>query len=215
MSVSPLIRHTDRTLLLRPAYCGSIDYYALMASYSKVVVDYDARFNKRLKDTHRFSILGTGGLHELTVPLENVAGMSQMPWSAIRLSQHGEWWRLHWAAIYSAYGRTPFFEYYEDEFKPIFSPSNFSIQSLNEALNRVICDILGIERPTTTSRNISGDVDDMCTIPKIELPSVEYYQIWSSRHGFIPHLSILDLIFNMGPEAPLVLKKILDLHYKF
>lgn len=202
---SPLIRHTDTTLLLRPAYCGSIDYYALMASYANVVVDYSLRFNKRLKDTHRFSILGTGGVHELTAPLDNVQGMSQQPWSAIRLSRHGEWWRLHWAAIYSAYGRTPFFEFYEDDFKPIFTNPSLSLQEFNMALDAVIRSILDISAPKLDATTIVGDILDFRTSPIPQLPEVSYYQVWSSRHGFTPHLSILDLIFNMGPESPLIL----------
>lgn len=206
---SPLVRYADKTLLLRPAYCGSIDYYALMAAYANVTVDYGARFNKRLKDTHRFSILGTGGVHELTAPLKNVAGMSQMPWGEIRLSRHGEWWRLHWAAIYSAYGRTPFFEFYEDDFKEIFSHPSESLQEFNMAIDAVVRGILDIPAPRTNAVGISGEVVDLRTVDVPKLSAAKYYQVWSSRHGFTPHLSVLDLIFNMGPEAPLILHEIL------
>lgn len=202
---SPLIRHTDVTLLLRPAYCGSIDYYALMASYANVVVDYSSRFNKRLKDTHRCSILGTGGVHELTAPLDNISGMSQLPWSDIQLSRHGEWWRLHWAAIYSAYGRTPFFEFYEDDFKPIFTNPSLSLREFNVALDSVIRSILDIQTPKFDTTTIEGNILDLRTCPVPQLPIASYYQVWSSRHGFTPHLSILDLIFNMGPESPIIL----------
>ncbi len=206
---SPLVRYADKTLLLRPAYCGSIDYYALMAAYANVTVDYGARFNKRLKDTHRFSILGTGGVHELTAPLENVAGMSQKPWGEIRLSRHGEWWRLHWAAIYSAYGRTPFFEFYEDDFKEIFSHPSESLQDFNMAIDAAVRGILDIPAPRTNAVGISGEVVDLRTVDVPKLSAAKYYQVWSSRHGFTPHLSVLDLIFNMGPEAPLILHEIL------
>ena len=206
---SPLIRHTDTTLLLRPAYCGSVDYYALMASYANVVVDYSSRFNKRLKDTHRFSILGTGGVHELTAPLDKTPGMSQQTWSEIRLSRHGEWWRLHWAAIYSAYGRTPFFEFYEDDFKSVFLNPASTLQEHNLALDAVIRSILDISASKIDMTTIEGDILDFRTIPIPQFPEVSYYQVWSSRHGFTPHLSILDLIFNMGPESPLILNQML------
>ena len=180
-----------------------------MAAYANVTVDYGARFNKRLKDTHRFSILGTGGVHELTAPLENVAGMSQKPWGEIRLSRHGEWWRLHWAAIYSAYGRTPFFEFYEDDFKEIFSHPSESLQDFNMAIDAAVRGILDIPAPRTNAVGISGEVVDLRTVDVPKLSAAKYYQVWSSRHGFTPHLSVLDLIFNMGPEAPLILHEIL------
>lgn len=210
-AVSPLVRFHDRMLLLRPAYCGSVDYYALMSAYPRVVIDYGMKFNKRLKDTHRLFILGTGGVHSLTAPIVSRDGMSHEPWRNVNLSSHGQWWHLHWGAIYSAYGRTPFFEFYRDDFEPLFQAPGDSLMSFNTSLDHVIRGIVGLDGVEVSLDIESVDdgryqsVDDYRTAPLPGFPHIDYYQVWSDKYGFTPGLSILDLIFNMGPESPLVL----------
>lgn len=105
---------------------------------------------------------------------------------------------VHWGAIFSAYGRTPFFEYYADDLMPAFSGDIESLVELDAAIDRFCRNALGIN-----PREVTLD-DATSTLPEVR--DVEYYQIWASRYGFTPGLSVLDLIFNMGPEAPLVLK---------
>ncbi|MCM1518991.1 MAG: WbqC family protein [Pseudoflavonifractor sp.] len=230
--LSPLVCFPDRTLLLSPAYCGSVDYYALMSAYPRVVVDYGMRFNKRHKETHRMSILGTGGVHSLTAPIVSRDGMSREPWSAVTLSTHGHWWHLHWGAIYSAYGRTPFFEFYRDDFEPLFQSPPLDLMAFNTRLDSVIRGIAGIDSEVTYSLHDElnthtalgldsastvghrpPSVDDYRTAPFPDFTTPTYYQVWSDKYGFTPGLSILDLIFNMGPESPLVLRDMTQCYF--
>ena len=107
---------------------------------------------------------------------------------------------MHWRAISSAYGRTPFFEYYADDLLPAFSGKIESLMELDDMIDRFCRCVLGIPMPgefpaETATRELPAIID------------TPYYQIWADRYGFIPDLSVLDLIFNMGPEAPLILQR--------
>lgn len=210
MTQSPLITLPKSTLALSPAYYGSISRYALMARYGHTFVDNGARFDKRLKSTHRTEIADVNGRMNLTVPIVKPESLTRSVWSDIHLSTHGEWWHVHLTALESAYGRTPFFEFYIDRFLPMLSRHTVdryvTLTSLNDAIEREICDILGIASPGTAQPN--EITDDMRGNRLPRLNPIEYYQIRKDRQGFIPDLSILDLIFNIGPESPLILAQI-------
>lgn len=196
--ISPLVRFPDKTLVLPPAYCGSIRRYAAISMYGGAVTDLTLRFNKREKECHRCMIEGSNGVQRLTVPLEKPQEWHSTRLQDVKVSTHGKWWHVHWEAICSAYGRTPFFEYYADDLQPAFSGGIELLADLDGMIDRFCRAILGIPQDDGT---IIGEATH--TAPFIN--DVEYYQIWAERFGFTPGLSVLDLIFNMGPESPLVL----------
>ncbi len=206
---SPLVLYDGSTVILSPAYLGSIDYYALMAAYGNKCIDVTQRFNKRLKSTHRTVIADTHGLLTLTVPIEKPAA-SHAGWNDIHVSGHGEWWKNHLEALRSAYGRTPFFEFYIDRFMPLLSADSvgMAITDFDRQLDGIVRDILGIGCVSYASPDTlpEGSRCDMRG-KELSMPVVTYYQVRSHKHGFIPHLSVVDLIFNMGPESPFILRE--------
>lgn len=212
---SPLIIYPDKTIILPPVYFGSIDYYASMASFGNVVIDRYWRFDKRKKFTHRCTIADTHGKLQLTVPIEKPFKSHETSWNNIKVSTHGEWWNIHRVALESAYGRTPFFEFYIDRFLPFFKHrakenNNEFLMELDCDIDAIIRNILGIESKisySTENLSNSEDIKDYRSYEFKNITPVEYYQVRHASHGFIPNLSILDLIFNMGTEAPLILKK--------
>lgn len=195
---NPLVIYPDQYISMPSVYCGSVDYYAKISAYGKVVIDTNRRFNKREKDSHRCSIEGPNGVQRLTVPLEKPTEWHSTRLKDVRISTHGEWWNVHWGAICAAYGRTPFFEYYEDDLKHAFNGEIEMLVQLNDYIDRFCRNALGI---------ISNNENTIPAVDIVNTKDVEYYQIWARRYGFTPHLSALDLIFNMGNEAPLVLKE--------
>lgn len=216
---SPLILFPDKTAILPPVYFGSIDYYATMAAYGNIVIDRDWRFDKRKKFTHRCTIADTHGLLQLTVPIEKPFKSRETTWNDIKVSTHGEWWNVHRVALESAYGRTPFFEFYIDRFLPFLKHrdkdnNNEFLMDLDCNIDAVIRNILGLESivsyTTENIPNIAEEIKDYRSNDFTHITPVEYYQVRKATHGFIPNLSILDLIFNMGPEAPIILKKMLE-----
>lgn len=211
MSHSPLIIFPEQTAVFSPAYYGSVDYYATLARYGRAVINHGARFDKRLKSTHRTTIADVNGVMNLTVPIEKPVSLTAAKWRDIRISRHGSWWNVHRVALESAYGRTPFFEFYIDRFKPFLDNHVVDryplLADLNMAANAVICDILGITTEITASIPENPNVVDFQAKRLPTFQPISYYQIRQADFGFIPHLSILDLIFNIGPEAPLLLKR--------
>jgi hypothetical protein len=136
----------------------------------------------------------------------------------IRISEHGNWRHQHWNALEAAYRHTPFFLYYEDDFHPFYEQKIEFLYDFNMQLTEMVCGLIGIEsnlNPTTEyQHNPDGMADFRALItPKVswendrEFQPVEYYQVFKEKHGFIPTLSIADLLFNMGPESILVLNE--------
>lgn len=208
----------DSTVVVPPRYCGDIDYYALLALYRRHRVDTSMPFNKRQKSVHRMTIADTRGRLQLTVPVRHPESSGRARWSDIRVSTHGEWWAPQLTALESAYGRTPFFEFYIDRFKPFFAPRSVetceTVTDLDMAMHRVILDILGLPCPVADAEAADGDVVDFTRRDLPVFPVLPYYQVRRDTLGFQPGLSVLDLIFNMGPESPLVLDRMISLYQK-
>lgn len=213
---SPLIKYPDKTAILPPAYFGSIGYYATLAAYGNVIIDCNWRYDKRKKSTHRCTIADTHGKLMLTVPIVKPERSHETTWNDIKVSTHGEWWNAHRTALESAYGRTPFFEFYIDKFLYFFRYRNStckeSLIDLDCNIDKSIREILGIDNVIDHStENIvnNNDIKDYRSNDFNFVAPVNYYQVRQSHYGFIPNLSILDLIFNMGTESPLILKKMI------
>lgn len=214
---NPLIKHPAGTVVtLPPRLFGSVAYYALMARFPQVYIDYDMRYDKRAKSTHRFAICGNNGPLMLTVPVSRPKGAfleGNLKWSDILVSAHGDWWETMFTALASAYGRTPFFEFYIDRLRPAFVsrplPQTETLTSLSRFADSAVRDILGFE---TRNADMPGEEKYDYRRADIEglYPPRPYWQVRADSIGFVPGLSILDLIFNLGPEAPVYLHNFAD-----
>lgn len=207
-----LIRFADRTAAFAPQYFGSVDYYAVLSSFGKVYVDLGLAADKRFKSAHRCTIVDTRDEIMLTVPIVQPHGRHS--WLETPVSTHGKWWHVHRTALESAYGRTPFFEYYIDRFSSIFdtdySDGAVSVGLLDSRCDAIVRDILGIDNELSYTSPIEAVDSDFRRCKTISLQPVEYYQLRADRLGFRHNMSIVDLIFNVGPEAPLFLHKIAE-----
>lgn len=200
------------TLKLPPLLCGEVGLYAMVHACGNSVVDTGRRFDKRFKSTHRFAIADTRGRLELTVPVAKPPS-SNCPWCEVGVSTHGAWWDVHRVALESAYGRTPYFEFYIDRFLPMLTvgvEDRFPmITDLSAAWDREIRNILLL--PEALACSYDGEGKNMMDVSTVNLDRIDmpaYYQVRECQLGFIPHLSILDLIFNLGPESTLYLDRL-------
>ena len=208
----------DTPLCLPLRLFASVDYYAAMAAHRHVIIDDNARYDKRQKSTHRMDIIDTHGIKTLTVPVSRPQNFhGQLRWSDIAISRHGLWWHVIDETLASAYGRTPFFEFYIDRLRQFFSastPDTFpNVATLCRESDKVIRKILSLNTSISYTSDPSAPVTATLNpatreaTDSLNPTAIEYNQVRRDKFGFVSHLSILDLIFNMGPESPIILHK--------
>ncbi len=203
-------------LILPPQFLGSTAYYALIANADAAVIDCCMNFDKRFKSIHRCTIDGANDVSMLTIPIQKPQSLSKAKWNEITISAHGTWWNELLTALHSAYGRTPFFEFYIDDFAPLFTKNTpgMSIIDFDIKLDTLLRRLLQIDTPVTYLTNsdkstFRGSQSEFRKKMEESTHPTEYYQVRALKHGFRPHLSAVDLLFNMGPESPLILKKMI------
>ena len=192
--------------LLSTTYFGPVQWYQKLYRYDSVSIDLQETFQKQTY-RNRCLIATTQGVQALTVPVVHDASNAIRD---IRISDHGNWRHLHWQALQTAYGDSPFFEYYEDDLRPFFTDRHWErLIDYNESIYQKMCELLDIQpKIVLSSCNHPLNLSDfrLGINPKHPLEDVDfqpkpYYQVYQQKHGFLPNLSILDLLFNMGPES--------------
>lgn len=184
-----------------------------MAMFGHVTVDSGVRFDKRAKSVHRYDIVDTRGPITLTVPIAKPRSSVRPTWDDVPVSTHDQWWHQHRVTLESAYGRTPYFEFIIDRFTPLIAdPSEASewpsALSIARQADKLVRDFLGFDN-VVNWQGIDDAHAEVCDFRKASFSisdMIPYRQIRASRLGFVPNLSILDLIFNLGPEAAFYLR---------
>lgn len=201
-------------IILPPQFLGSTAYYAVIAAADEVTVDLSMSFDKRFKSIHRCIIDGANGPTMLTVPIARPQSMMSANWNDIIVSEHGGWWNEMLTALHSAYGRTPYFEFYIDLFEPLLSKDTpgITITRLDRELDTLLRRLLQIDTPVNyiedaAKSSFRGSQKDFSAMMDNSTIDVEYYQIRALKHGFQPRMSAVDLLFNMGPESPFILRR--------
>ena len=200
--------------LLTSTYFGPVQWYQKLNQSDCCLIERHDHFVKQTY-RNRCVIATTSGLQALTVPIERYEG-AHCEMRDIRISNHGSWRHLHWNALQSAYGESPFFEFYADDLRPFFERRWELLFDFNTAITRKMCELLDVHPQIAftevyASAEEEGVTDFRDAIrPKHPLPDDgfrprRYYQVYEQKHGFQPNLSILDLLFNEGPEAVLYL----------
>lgn len=194
-------------VLLSTTYFGPVQWYQKLYRADEAWIEQHETFQKQTF-RNRCMIATTQGVQALTVPVERPsASLSTI--KDVRISDHGDWRRLHWNALQSAYGESPFFEYYEDDLHPFFERRWTFLLDFNEKIRQKICELIDIQPQVRYTNNYIKEAcnDFRETIqPKRPAPDDDfqpqpYYQVYRQKHGFLQNLSILDLLLNMGPES--------------
>ena len=194
-----------QNILLSTTYFGPVQWYQKLYRTEEVFIERCESFQKQTY-RNRCIIATTNGLQALTVPVERDQGDLI---SSLRISDHGNWRHLHWQALQSAYGDSPFFEYYEDDIRPFFTERNWErLVDYNDAICRKMCELLDIQpnyelctMHDELTKDFRTSINPKHPLPDLDFAPRPYYQVYRQKHGFLPNLSILDLLFNMGPES--------------
>ena len=232
--------------LLSSTYFGPIQWYQKLNRYDECLIERHESFIKQTY-RNRMIIPTTNGPLSLTIPTNHDISLSMKD---IRISDHANWRHVHWNALLSAYGESPFFEYYQDDIRPFYEKKYEFLFDFNMETTEKMIELLDIrpkisitdeyflseERKVKSeettfggqgesqfdsiadhkvqssnlkvqSKEVQSIVDFRDAIrPKKPLPDAEfapqrYYQVYEQKHGFLPNMSILDLLFNEGNEA--------------
>ena len=203
--------------LLSTTYLGPVQYYAVFLLHPGRIIE---RHDNYIKQTYRnrCNIYGANGILSLSIPvLKGPDHKSKV--KDIRIDYTKNWRKLHWKGIESAYRHSPFFEYFMDEIRSFFEKEyTFLIDINTEIMVRILGDLEMDTEFSFTDDFIDPGRDDLADYRESIHPKVEegsdpdfrphpYHQVFSEKHGFMPNLSILDLIFNEGHNARNILEK--------
>jgi hypothetical protein len=195
--------------LFSTAYLAPVEYFQYLKTAGKVCIEQHEYYQKQTYRS-RCRIATANGIMDLSIPVEK---RNHTLIRDIRISEHSDWQTLHWRSIEAAYNSSPFFEYYADDFRPFFEKKWLFLWDFNMELLHKILELLDIETEillTETYEPQTGEETlDLREIihPKKEasIPLKSYYQVFATKFGFIPNMSIIDLLFNMGNESQLVI----------
>lgn len=198
------------TILLCSAYLPPVSFFTAINSGGDVLIE---QYDNYCKQTYRnrCRIATAGGIQTLTIPVVKSDSPKQLL-KDVRISDHGDWRRQHWNALESAYMNSPFFMYYQDDFRPFYEKRYEFLIDFNTELTLRIMELAGISKElklTDTYMRKSDEITDLRSLvePGMQEPANPrtYWQVFKQKHGFLANLSAVDLLFNMGPEFPLFL----------
>ncbi|WNW01968.1 WbqC family protein [Tenacibaculum sp. HL-MS23] len=198
--------------LFIPTYFAPISQYAAISTSDSVVFELDDNYQKQTY-RNRCYIFGANGKLSLNVPVKHLLKTSRKKTKDTLVENDSPWQQQHLKSLQSAYRSSPFFEFYEDDIVKIFTRDYKYLHDVNIDTHLFIADALQIDTSFATSENYEvsptiTDYRDLAIAKKgIEVKMESYIQMFDDKHGFIPNLSILDLLFMEGPNAISLLEK--------
>ncbi|MBU1014601.1 MAG: WbqC family protein [Bacteroidetes bacterium] len=193
-------------ILLSTAYLPPINYLSCIALADEITIEAHETYTKQTF-RNRSHIYSPNGLQALIIPINKVNG-NHTKTIDIQISDHSDWRLHHWKSLQTAYNTSAFFIYYKDEIrKTLQFPSSklfeYNLHVLNFLLNEI-----GIKNTIKISEdyiNNPSEIVDLRTSispkSKVSINNPQYYQLYSQKYGFLENLSILDLLFNEGPNT--------------
>lgn len=210
----------NQSVLLSTAYLAPIPYYACMMHAPQLFVEQHEHYHKQTY-RNRCRIVAANGVMDLSIP---VITYNNQDIRKVEIDYSKPWQRQHWLSLEAAYRSTPFFEYYQDDLKPFYQQQDIRfLFDFNAHLQQVICDLIDLHPQIHLTQDfvapgaaISTETDFLdlrdAIHPKKNLPEVlrycsqKYTQVFEQQLGFVADMSIVDLLFNMGPESILLLR---------
>ena len=193
--------------LLPISYLGPVEYYTAILQFDEILIETKEHFIKQ-SVRNRCKIIGANGSQTLTIPKKRKSSDKTLI-SDISISNQDNWQKLHWQSIVSAYNSSPFFEYYKDELLPFYNTKHNNIFDFNLKLTKTILEFLQVEKEliftSTFQKEFNGS--DFRSSKFIFDNQEEYQQVFSEKQSFSPNLSILDVLFNLGPETTSYLER--------
>ncbi len=192
-------------ILIHPTYFPSISHYIAMIQADSVTFEMEDNFQKQT-NRNRMYIYSPNGIQLLNVPVKHSIDKHQK-YKDVRIENDFDWQKNHFKSLEAAYRTSPFFEYFEDDFRPLFEKKQEFLMDLNLELFELINSSLGIKIEAKKNTEYFHDVTEYIDFrslvngKKDTTQIEEYTQVFDDKHGFLNNLSILDLLFNEGRYA--------------
>ncbi len=194
-------------ILLPLTYFGNVSYFIHLYKSDEVWID-DREVYLKQTFRNRCQILAANGKLDLTVPIVGTKGR-ELSIAEIKIAYDDPWQQKHWRTIVSAYKSSPFFEEFEDDIKELLFSKHEFLKELNLEITLKMIELLGKEKSFNLKSEIELPVHSRSLLgyfkpskmPQNHMQLESYIQVFNYKYGFIPNLSILDLLFNEGPYA--------------
>lgn len=194
-------------VLLHPSYFPSISQFVVLAKATETVFEKGDNYQKQTY-RNRMYIYGANGKQLLSIPIKHLGNNGRQLYKDVKIENDFQWQKQHWKSIESAYRTSPFFEFYEDEFAHLFEKKQEFLFDFNLKTTEIIMDCLQLEADFEfTEEYFATPKDQQDFRPLVNAKSkigqdiTPYTQVFEEKHGFIPNLSTLDLLFNEGTNA--------------
>lgn len=199
------------TSLLYPTYFPNIAHFWAIVNADSVYFEVCDNYQKQ-SYRNRTEIYGANGKLALTVPVSYTQKNRQL-YKDVKIANEEQWQLQHLKSLQSAYSMSPFFEFYIDDLMPLFEEQfdyilDFNLKCFEVLLNSIQLNLTP-KHTKTFEKEPTGKTDYRNLVKRnFEVNSFQpYTQVFTEKHGFIPNLSILDLLFNEGPNTELYLKQ--------
>jgi hypothetical protein len=198
--------------LIFPTYFPSISHYVALVKNEKVVLEIGDHFQKQT-NRNRMYIHSPNGKQLLNIPVKHaLAGNQHQKTKDVRIENDFGWQKQHFKSMEAAYRTSPYFEYFEDDFRPIFEKKHTFLLDLNLEVFATINDALGLKITIETSDVFEKNPDNCLDARNLANGKKDnnifetYTQVFDNKNGFISNLSIFDLLCNEGRHAVEYLK---------
>lgn len=195
-----------KTILIHPTYFPSIAQMVAVVKTDDLVFEIQDNYQKQ-SYRNRTYIAHANGRLLLNVPIKHTKDGTRQKTKSVTIENSFPWQTQHWKSLQSAYRTSPFFEFYEDDIAPIFNTPVKQLMELNFSIFKLLCELLGLDKTYDTSSEYLTKSPQLDLRYLVEAKKQKNYllssytQVMEVNHGFLPNLSVLDLIFNEGPNA--------------
>ena len=205
--------------ILFSSYFPPIQYMSKLLLHEEFYVEQWEHFPKQTY-RNRCHILSANGMLPLIIPILH-GDKEHQPMLEVKIANDHPWQQLHWKSITTAYRNSPFFDFYEDDLVPLFEKRYDHLLEFNTELFHVLTRLLGISANLQYTEKYEKEFHDEVTDyrlfihPKSRKTSSDnifrplpYIQTFAERHGFVPNLSVMDALFNLGKESGAYLQQV-------
>ena len=193
-------------MLFIPTYFPPISQYVALFQNDKIIFEAEDNYQKQTY-RNRCNIYGSNGKLQLNIPIVHAKKELHQKTKDTRIDQSVHWQQIHLRSIQTSYRSSPYFEFYENDLLPIFENNYTFLQDLNIKCHEFLMDALQ-EDPSyskTTAYEITPKIKDYRYLANSRKEASydfeKYTQVFNDKFGYIPNLSILDLLFMEGPNT--------------